>query len=363
MIRGTIAYIDKSALNHNLQRIRSQVGDRFIWAVVKANAYGHGALAVTDSLQQADGFAVATLDEALLIRQRQPEKPIMLLEGCIDAEQTKVASQHKLTLVIHSLQQVTELESLKQVGHSHCIWLKIDTGMHRLGIAPKQVDEVLTRLNRLGWVEQVGVMSHFSCADQPEHVENTRQKHLLLQSMSSKVLASKSVVVSMANSAAIFSQADSLFDAVRPGIALYGATALADRSAKDLGLKAVMTLTAPIIALRKIEQGEGCGYGLNWQAQQDSMIATVAIGYGDGYPRNMQTGAPVIVNGQRVPLVGRVSMDLITIDVTGIEVSIGDNVELWGKQLPVDEVAAFCDSIGYELLTRLSARVSYQYLD
>ncbi|MCJ8313135.1 MAG: alanine racemase [Saccharospirillaceae bacterium] len=358
MSRGTIARINSAAANHNLKVIQKKYPDAKIWAVVKANAYGHGAIKLTAKLTHCDGFAVATLDEALELRQADIKKPILLLEGCLNVLQTKSALDNGLTLTLHCIEQIEDLEKLAETEQYalQTLWLKVDTGMHRLGLALNDLKDSFERLAKIKWINNIGVMTHFSSADELDNdftqLQITRLKQYLPKNCS---------LISMANSAAIFNPVESTNDWVRPGIAMYGASPFVGVTAKELNLLPVMQLSAPIIAIRDVEIGEGTGYGKIWTAKRKTKIATVAIGYGDGYPRACKQGAPVFVNGKRVELIGRVSMDLITIDVSDVAVSLYDQVELWGNEISVDEVASYCDSIGYELLTRVSARVMYQY--
>ena len=359
MSRDTIARINVAAANHNLQIIRKQSGNAKIWAVVKADAYGHGASILAPQFIDCDGYAVATLAEALELRQAKIDKPILLLEGCIFGDQSKIALDNDLSLVLHCIEQIEDLEKYTQQGDyaDLTVWLKVDSGMHRLGFATHDIAVIFSRLEKIKGVKHVGLMSHFASADEIENDFTQVQIDRLLQN-----LPQNCSLISMANSAAIFNYPESHNDWVRPGIALYGATPIRSKSAKELGLLPVMQLVAPIIAIREIEAGESTGYGLSWTAQRHTKIATVAIGYADGYPRTCKQGTPVFVNAQRAPLIGRVSMDMITIDVTDIDVSIYDEVELWGENVSVDEVATYCDTIGYELLTRLAKRVEHQYV-
>jgi len=358
MSRGTIAHINSVAANHNCQVIQKKYPDTKIWAVLKANAYGHGAKKLAPKLNNCDGFAVATLDEGLDLRQVNTDKPIILLEGCLSVLQTKKALDNQLTLALHCVEQIEDLEKIAQSNSysNQTVWLKVDTGMHRLGLPLEDLIQCFDRLEKIDWIDNIGVMTHFACADDV----NDGFTQLQIDRFN-EYLPKKCTLISMANSAAIFNFKDTIKDWVRPGIAMYGASPIANINAKDLGLLPVMALNAPIIAIRDVDVGESTGYGKIWTAKQKTTIATVAIGYGDGYPRACKQGAPVFINGKRAKLIGRVSMDLITIDVTNIDVQLYDQVELWGNNISVDEIAKYCDSIGYELLTRLTSRVEYQY--
>ena len=355
MSRGTQATIDTEALKHNLITIRQQAPHSRIWAVVKANGYGHGAIPVARALTDVDGFAVATFAEAVELREAGISQPVLLLEGCVSPEQTRQAVEKRLEMVIHGENQLTWLTGIADLSTTR-IWLKVDTGMHRLGLTPETAlhwAHVLTHEHN----SPVAFITHFACADMPEHPLN----HIQIESFSPFRCSGNEF--SMANSAAIFAFPQSHGHWLRPGIALYGASPLADRSAEQLKLLPAMTLTAPIIAIHQVPKGHSVGYGANWQAEQDSIIATLAIGYGDGYPRHAGNGVSTWINGHIAPIVGRVSMDMLTIDITGIPgVTTGDKVELWGQHLSVDQVAREIGTIGYELLTRLSARIERIYL-
>jgi len=329
-------------------------------AVIKANAYGHGAIEVAKALSHcAPAFAVAFIDEALILRDAGITLPILILEGALSPDDFTIALKHNFWLMIHNTEQVDWLVDLSQkqtTPYSGRLWLKIDTGMNRLGIMPNQVDSVLTTLSNLQ-IHDAVLCSHFSTAEalnNPKTLLQIKQFELINQKHQCKK--------SLANSAGIINFPESHGDYNRLGIALYGATPV---PASDLSVKLtpVMTLQSTIIGLKKVAVGESVGYGETWQAQRPSRIATIAIGYADGYPRNAKKGTPVFINGQLAPLAGRVSMDMITVDVTDIaQVKLGSIVELWGENLPIEEVARHMDSINYELLTRVSARVPNQYI-
>lgn len=355
MSRGTVAVINKAALRHNLDVVRRFAPDSKVWAIVKANAYGHGATDVALALTGADGFAVATLKEAVELRDSGVTAPILLLEGVAETAQLTVAEQYGLQVVLQTKEQV--MDAIEFPGSLH-VWVKIDTGMHRLGLLPEQVAEVRALVSGASRIRVAGWMTHFACADNgPGNSATVHQ----IERFDRVVAATEPSC--LANSAAIIDWPATQRDWVRPGIMLYGASPFSDRSAESLGLLPAMSLQAPVISLRQIDAGEFVGYGYRWQAQRPTTIATLAIGYGDGYPRHAPDGTPVWLNGQIVPLVGRVSMDMVMVDVTDNAVQLGDIAQLWGDQLPVDEVASHIDTIGYELLTRVSPRVERSYLD
>jgi alanine racemase len=356
MNRGTQAQIDLSALRHNLQRVRQWAPEAQVWAVVKANAYGHGVERAAQALDLADGYAVATLGEAIELRRYQPQQPILLLEGVNRLEQLAEVADHQFHTVVHCQTQLDHLrqsEPQRVDAKPLSVWLKVDSGMHRLGFAPSDLESARTLLAGLAGVHLEGVMTHLACADDPNRPEPTHQQ---LTRFGACVRPADRL--SIANSAAVIAWPETHRDWVRPGIMLYGSSPFAERDGVDLGLYPVMTLTAPVLAVRTVAAGEAIGYGQAWQAKRESRIATLAIGYGDGYPRQAPNGTPIWLNGQTVPLAGRVSMDMLMVDVTDLErVAVGDRAELWGKQLSVDRVARSVGTIGYELLTRLTARV------
>jgi alanine racemase len=357
MSRGTRALISQSALKHNYARVQQCAPNSKIWAVVKANAYGHDALLVAQALSHADGFAVSTLDEGRSLRDAGIEQPIILLEGVTEAEHWQHAAEFELECVVHNETQLKELESIA-LETSLRVWMKIDTGMHRLGFLPEQVASAKARLSAIKHVQLCGQMTHLACADTPELSTSTEQVEAFNFYRDSALLSS------IGNSAAIMTGETFQGDWVRPGIMLYGAVAITNQSAADSDLKPVMNFETPVIAVRLVRKGEKIGYGHCWQAKRDSVIATLAAGYGDGYPRHAPNGTPVWINGSRAELVGRVSMDMIMIDITDISgVTVGDIAQLWGDKLPVDEVAKHIGTIGYELLTRISPRVTKELID
>lgn len=353
MSRGTCATIDARALAANLARVRALAPNSRIWAAIKADAYGHGALETARALHAADGFALATLDEAQALRDAGITHPLILLEGTIDAPQARQAIALDCATVVHQAEQLAQLESLGEAVRSQALWLKIDTGMHRLGVAPHDVASYWCRLSAIS-DQPVGLLSHFASADEADPAA-TEAQLAIFEQCERQVGAAPA---SLANSAGILAWPNSHRDWVRPGIMLYGASPGFGKTGVELGLQPAMTLTAPVIAVRDIAVGERVGYGGRWRAERPSRIATLAIGYGDGYPRHAPDGTPVWLAGQRVALVGKVSMDMLTIDVTDLpDVHIGQSAQLWGDQLNVDEVARHIGTVGYELLTRVSSRV------
>lgn len=322
-------------------------------ACVKADAYGHDSKISSDALTDCvDGFAVACMDEALELRQHGVVKPILILEGPHSRDEIDEAIHHKLILCICEKQQIDWIEKTAPVSPLTC-WLKVDTGMHRLGFSPRDTPSALERLQPFADPSALVVCTHFASADQPG--ENDMQAQLQRFDHS---IAGQKVQQSTANSAAIFRDPASHRDWVRPGYMLYGGSPLADTSAQALALKPAMELSARVIGIRSIEAGERVGYGGRWVARRISRIATIAIGYGDGYPRHAADGTPVMIEGRRLPLVGRVSMDMIMVDVTDHPAAgIGSLAILWGADPGIDEVAMHANTIGYELLAGLPKRV------
>ena len=353
MSRLIRAVIETRALRYNLTTIRERARRARVMAVVKANAYGHGLVPTALSLPEADAFAVARLEEGLALRAAGITQPIVLLEGVFNAEQLLEAARHGFDLVVHDALQVELLEEMTG-AHRFLLWIKIDTGMNRLGFPPREFAAALERVRRLKSAPlEIRLLTHLACADERDDRMTGEQLARFREATRGLDYA-----VSIANSAGIFGNAPVNGDWVRPGLALYGASPFADSSAAQLGLAPVMSLESSVIAVRRIAAGETVGYGAAWKAPRDSEIAIIAAGYGDGLPRSLATGTPVLVAGARAPLVGRVSMDMIAADVSGLaDVHVGTPVVLWGAGLPVEEIARHAGTIPYELLCSVSQRV------
>lgn len=358
-MRPLVATIDLSAIRHNYAVAKRCAPGRQAFAVVKANAYGHGAREVVAALHdEVDGFAVASLEEAVEVRALHGEARILLLEGCFAAQEYQVAAQLGLDVVLHSAPQVQQLLAAR-LGRPLNVWLKLDSGMHRLGFNEAAVREWHGRLQVATQVAELNLLSHFACADERGHPLTEQQVERFIG-----LLDLDFAQRSLANSAAILTIPAAHMDWLRPGIMLYGASPFSELSAEVLGLKPVMSLTAELIAIREINVGEAVGYGASWVAARPSRIGTVSCGYADGYPRHAPSGTPLLVRGQRVPLVGRVSMDLLAVDLSDLsEAQVGDAVQLWDAQLPVDEVARAAGTIGYELLSKVTQRVPRRYIN
>lgn len=352
--------INRRALRHNLQRLRELAPASRMVAVVKANAYGHGLLETARTLPDADAFGVARLEEAVRLRAGGIAQPILLLEGFFNASDLPTIAEHNLQTAIHSIEQLEALEQA-ELSQPVTVWMKLDTGMHRLGVLPHEAEAFYQRLVNCKNVSQpVNIVSHFARADEPDSDATPRQ----LDTFTS-FIDGKPGQKSIAASGGILLWPQSHLDWVRPGIILYGVSPLEQKPwAGEFGFQPVMSLTSSLIAVRSHKAGEPVGYGGTWIAERDTRLGVVAMGYGDGYPRCAPSGTPVLVNGREVPIVGRVAMDMICVDL-GPEAmeKVGDGVVLWGEGLPVERIAEITKVSAYELITRLTSRVAMEYLD
>ena len=348
MSRQTQAIIHADAILSNFKLLAELAPTSRSMAVVKADAYGHGAVNVSRILQHVSPrFAVAIIEEAIALREAGITAPIVVLEGAHQAKECAMAAAHGCILVMHNQAQLEWMLACPE-DRRPTIWLKADSGMHRLGFALNTLPSIVKQYASLITQDTV-LVTHLACADDTSNDFTQKQLSAFLQ-----IATQLALPVSIANSPATIKWPQSRGDWNRLGIAVYGG----QPNTANVALAPTMTLRSSIIALRDVPKGESVGYGQNWVAQKDSRIATVGIGYADGYPRHCPNGTPVAVNGERAGLAGRVSMDMITIDVTHISnVNIGDRVELWGENVPINEVAEAAGSIDYELLTRVSARV------
>ncbi|MDX1459550.1 MAG: alanine racemase [Xanthomonadales bacterium] len=352
MSRDTFARIDLDALAHNLGVVRKLTGKSRVACVIKADGYGHGITRVASALSETDLFAVATPDEARAVRGAGWSGPLLLLEGFSDAEDLSLARELRLELVVHRPGQLQALEESGLVSGQR-LWLKLDTGMHRLGFPAADAPALIPRAMAVAGGAHPVLMTHFACADELQNPMTAAQVDLF-----DSATAGLDLDRSLANSAAIINFPGTCREIVRPGIMLYGISPIAGTTGLDFGLRPVMSLHAELIAINHCHAGDRIGYGSAFTCPRDMRVGVVAIGYGDGYPRRLENGAPVLLNGRRTALAGRVSMDMITIDLGGHEQArVGDIVTLWGEGLPVEEVADTAGAIPYELVCGLTGRV------
>lgn len=370
MSRPAKIIINGKHLAHNYALAKQQMSTALssqTMAVVKADAYGHGAEFCVSALTKAgvDGFAVACVDEALAVRAWAPLAPIMVLEGAFDARDWRLACEHRLQLVVHQPEQLAWLAE-QTLPAPVGVWLKINTGMHRLGFSVSDGQRALTQLLSNSSVDVCGVMMHHACADEATPSFSEQQLATFYASQWHDV-AGRPLGISTANSAVLLADLDGSHTETnivnRAGVMLYGSSPFAHKTAGDMNLKPVMSVHSRVIAIQSVPQGGYVGYGCTWQAQRETTLAVVAMGYGDGYPRHAPSGTPVWVAGKVCPLVGRVSMDMLTVDVTDhASVAHGAPVELWGEHVSVDRVAASAGTISYELLCQMTQRPQREYI-
>lgn len=361
--------IDLHALRHNLGEVKRCAPNSKILAMLKADAYGHGLLACARALDKADGFAVARIEEAITLRDNGIDKKIVLLNGVFDHDTLVYCARQQIEPVLYDAGDIPALLGAT-LPSALPLWLKVDTGMHRLGLAPETIATHTQTLQASPHVTGITLMTHFSDAERAD-LSRTRQQLQLFNNACNGLPGERS----LANSAAIIQSPETHADWVRPGIMLYGSTPILDQSTQHNAqnnppqLRPVMNLHSRILSIREIATGETVGYNGSWTATRNSRIATIAIGYGDGYPRHARNGTPVLIRGRRFPLAGRVSMDLITVDITDAEdLQRDDVVTLWGcdangNELPANDVASFSGTISYHLFTGVTARVQRCYID
>ena len=362
MPRPILATVHAPALRHNLTRVRAAAGDARVWATVKADAYGHGIERVFDALRAADGFALLDLKEAERLRALDWRGPILLLEGCFEARDLELCSRLGLWHVVHCEAQIDMLAAHKTQLPQR-VFLKMNSGMNRLGFAPQRFRAAWTRLNALPQVDEISLMTHFSDADGPKGIAH---QMATFEAETADLPGERS----LANSAALLRHGAAMAqrsDWVRPGIALYGsAPDFPAHSATAWDLQPTLSLTSRLIAIQELQAGDSVGYGSSFVADAPLRMGVVACGYADGYPRHCGTGTPVLVEGQRTRLLGRVSMDMLAVDLTPVpEAGLGSPVTLWGRSgqgalLSIDEVAAAAGTVGYELMCALAPRVPVQ---
>ncbi len=360
------ALINCAALQHNLNIAKKTAPHSKVLAVIKSNGYGHGITEIAKTLTDADGYAVATIEEAIKVRHIYPQKLILVLQGFLNSVELALFKQYNLHPVIHSLFQIELLEKSKdsKLDFETSYWIKVDTGMGRLGFTSNEYATAISRLEKhLSDKANIILMSHFSNADDLDDAKTGKQITLFNQ-----MTADSEYSKTLANSAGILAWQESHLDWVRAGIMLYGVSPFntpIDEDNKKTKLKTVMTLESRLIAINNHKKGNSIGYGGGWTCSDDMAIGVVSIGYGDGYPRHATIGTPVLVNGFKATIVGRVSMDMICVDLSSIDdmadVSVGAIVTLWGEQLPIETVAEFSNTIAYELLCQVGKRVEFVY--
>jgi alanine racemase len=355
VMRPARALIDLQALRHNYQLARELTGAKAL-AVIKADAYGHGAVRCALALeQQADGFAVACIEEALELRAAGIKAPVLLLEGFFEASELPLIVQHDLWCVVHSLWQLEAIEQA-QLSKPITVWLKLDSGMHRVGLHAKDYQAAYQRLLASGKVARIVLMSHFARADELDSAASNEQL-AVFQSARQGLSAE----VSLRNSPAVLGWPNMPSDWVRPGLMLYGATPFEVPQAEAARLQPVMTVQSRVISVRELPAGEPVGYGAKFVSPRPTRVGVVAMGYADGYPRQAPNGTPVLVAGKRTQLIGRVSMDMLCIDLTDVpEAGLGSPVELWGKNVLASEVAMHAGNIPYQIFCNLK-RVPLDY--
>jgi alanine racemase len=348
MPRPIRATISAAALAHNLRVARAHAGSAKVWAVIKANAYGHGIERAARALAAADGFAVLDFDEAARLRACGVTKPILMLEGVFQAKDVELLARHALTPVIHEARQV---QMLRELPAAIDVYVKVNSGMNRLGFTLESLRANVNALRELPRVKSVTLMTHFADADGAGGVKSQLDWF-------GELTRDLPGARSLANSAALIRFPETRADWVRPGIMLYGCSPFADQTAEALGLRPAMTLASEIISVQHLQAGERVGYGFSYEAAGDMRIGVVACGYADGYPRHAPAGTPVLVNARRTRIVGRVSMDMITVDLSEMpDAGVGSPVTLWGEGLSADEVGASAGTLSYELLCALAQRV------
>jgi alanine racemase len=356
---GATAHINLAALQHDFRRVQELVPNCKIMAMLKTNAYGHGLLQAAKVLDMANAFGVASPAEAIELRKSDISKPLVVMRGFADAEELQLFAEHNLDAVIHHHDQLVILQQAK-LPKKISVWLKIDTGMHRLGFAPKDAAQAYQELKKNPKIkEPIYVMTHF--AEAANLSSPTTEKQLSCFAKATQGIRGKGVL-SVANSAAIIAWPQSHADWVRPGVMLYGISPFANKVGGEIGLKPVMTLQSKILVIKKLSKGDKIGYGGTYTCPENMPVGIAAIGYGDGYPRHAKNGTPILVNGIECQLVGRVSMDMITIDLrNNPNAKPGDSVILWGDGLPAEYIARSADTIPYELFCRLTKRVKFVY--
>lgn len=353
MSRPIQALIDPATLEHNLAIVRRHAPRSRVMAVIKADAYGHGLLRTAEALAEAEGFALLELDAAVRLREAGYRQTILLLEGFFDVDELRWIEQCHLSTVVHHPEQLAMLEAVRRRATLD-VFLKLNSGMNRLGFTPKEFPAALERLKANPAVRQITLMTHFACADEPDRNDSIAAQ---LQCFN-QAAGGRYMPRSLANSAAILRFPEAHADWVRPGIMLYGSSPLANTTAEQLGLQPAMTVSSRIISVQTLRPSDAVGYGHAFRADRSMRVGVVAGGYADGYPRHAPTGTPVLVQGRRTRVLGRISMDMLHVDLSEIEdAGVGSPVTLWGRGMPVDEVARAAGTLGYELLCAIAPRM------
>lgn len=356
MSRPAEVIIDLAALRYNFNQVRSLTTTARIMAVVKADAYGHGLIYIAQALDDADAFGVVCLEEARQLRQAGIQKRVILLEGHYVADELIEISQLDLDVVVHNLLQIDMLKRMP-LEHPINVWLKLDTGMHRLGFLSGSAQQALTELQHAANVKEICLMTHLASTNNRDSTMAVTQIERFNQ-----FCGALNLPRTIANSAAVMTLPEAHVDWIRPGIMLYGISPFNDSYGQQEGLKPVMTLRSKLISVKLLKAGDSVGYGAAWQCPEDMPIGIIAAGYGDGYPRHVRTGTPVLVNGKRVSLIGNVSMDMLMVDLRSQpDAEVGDPAVLWGASLPVEEIAACATTIPYDLVCAVCKRLKFHY--
>ncbi|TQV81451.1 alanine racemase [Aliikangiella coralliicola] len=360
-MRSTKAVINLAAIQHNLSVVRLLAPGTGVMAVVKADAYGHGIVQVAEALTDVEAIAVACLDEAIKLREAQIKNPIILLEGFFSQNELELSLKYDLQTVVHQQSQIDSILALKPEQYSQKklkVWLKLDSGMNRLGFTVDDYSAAYSQLSNSVLIDSINLMSHLACADDITNPMNQAQIGIFKEATQSYT-----GLRSMANSAGVVAWPESHFNWIRPGIILYGCSPMVGYQGQTHGLKPAMTLQSQLFAIRNLSPGDKVGYGSAWRAKEKTRVGVIAIGYGDGYPRHAREGTPVLINGKKYPLVGKVSMDMLTVDLgNDDQLSIGDKAILWGKGLPVETIADCSDTIPYTLLCGVTSRVKFEWV-
>jgi len=358
-MRPAAAHIDLAALAHNLRRVRELAPRSRVIAVVKANGYGHGAARILPALGAADAFGVACVEEALALRTAGATQPILLLAGVFTDEELALCAAHNFDIAVRDEENLRLLEHA-QLARPLKVWLKIDTGMHRLGVEPAATRRLLERLQACPAVDkEIGIMSHLASADDPRSDFTHRQLQVF-----EAATAGLAWRRSLANSAGVVAWPATHYDWVRPGILLYGCSPLLGQTGPEMDLQPVMTLTTRLMSIKTVPAGETIGYAGTYTCPKPTRVGIAAIGYGDGYPRHAPTGTPVLVKDRPARTLGRVSMDMLCVDLDALpDAQVGDPVTLWGRGLPAETVAAAAETIAYEMFCNVAERVHFHVQD